>query len=269
MHGYRNLSLIVCLVLSPCTEAHRPIFSEKKANSHEDAVIIADPGVSQVIYREITGKDPQIWLGFDVESGFELFTQIGIPAIDRLKSFRPCMAVVGPGLPRTSASIQRPKATGVESFATDTVEKPRFFHEHFTGTDSWILRSETVTLTEKGRYFVVAYAPDGSTGKLWLSVGKREMFTAGDIALFPEWRRRIRTFHEVQPDALASGFEQLRALAGLNAPAERSDPGATVISIIESEASVSDFKTAVKGTDLYETLQGPGCERVDEAREQR
>ena len=52
-----------------------------------------------------------------------------------------------------------PKDIGAKVFSTKDVEKPRFFHEHFTNTDSWILRSETVRLTKPGRYYLVAYSP--------------------------------------------------------------------------------------------------------------
>jgi hypothetical protein len=89
---------------------------------------------------------------------------------------------------------------GAKVFATKEVEKPRFFHEHFTGTDSWILRSETIRLARPGRYYLVAFSPQGQTGKVWLSVGKRESFSLDDLKEFPAWRRRVREFHEVKQE---------------------------------------------------------------------
>jgi hypothetical protein len=160
-------------------------------------VLIARPDISQVIYREINEQATEVWLAFDVKAGFELFIQIGVPVLERLKGFRPAMSVVGPGLPEGNTPFELPKGTGVRGFATDSVKEPRFFHEHFTGTDSWILRSETVVLPESGRYYLVARVPSGRKGKLWLSVGKKESFGLAEWAKFGQWKKRIRKFHEV------------------------------------------------------------------------
>ncbi len=178
--------------------AHRPIFMGDAATSPETAIQMTNPDISQVVYREITQKSPQIWLTFTVPKDFDLFIQIGVPAIDRLKDFRPAVVVVGPGLPDETKPFKIPKDMGAKVFSTKEVEKPRFFHEHFTNTDSWILRSETVRLTSPGRYYLVAFSPQGQTGKLWLSIGKRESFSLDDFKQFPSWRKRIQEFHEVK-----------------------------------------------------------------------
>jgi hypothetical protein len=160
-------------------------------------VLIAQPHISQVIYREITEQTKQVWLAFDAKAGFELFIQIGVPVLERLKDFRPAMLVVGPGLPEGDFPIELPKSAGAVGFPTDSVEEPRFFHEHFTGTESWILRTETAVLPKSGRYYLVAYVPSGRRGKLWLSIGKKESFGLAEWAKFGEWKKRIREFHEI------------------------------------------------------------------------
>ena len=188
-------SVLLLAVLCSQAQAHRPIFSERAATGPETAVWIAQPSVSQVIYREITDASPQVWLALDAQEGFELFVQIGVPVIPRLKDFRPAMKVVGPA---PSDGDDLPYGIEERHFRTEHVKEPRFFHEHFTGTDSWILRSETVTLPTAGRYYVVAYVPSGQTGKLWLSIGKQEVFGTADLAQFGAWKKKIRTFHEVE-----------------------------------------------------------------------
>jgi len=187
---------VMCFPHAAC--AHRPVFTKDAAKDPETAILLTEPQVSQVVYREITDKAPQIWLGFSVPKDFELYIQIGVPVMDRLKKFRPSMVLVGPGLPKKDAPFKIPKDMGTRILATNEVKKPRFFHEHFTGTDSWILRSETIALSEPGRYYLVAFSPDKQTGKLWLSIGKKESFTAEDWKQFPTWRKLIRAFHEVK-----------------------------------------------------------------------
>lgn len=178
--------------------AHRPIFTADPASSPETAIPITNPDVSQVVYREITQKSPQVWLTFTVPKDFDLFIQIGVPVIDRLKDFRPSMVVIGPGLPEEAKPFPIPQGMGARVFSTKQVEKPRFFHEHFTGTDSWILRSDTIRLANAGRYYLVAFSPEKQTGKLWLAIGKKESFSLDDLKQFPSWQRRVREFHEVE-----------------------------------------------------------------------
>ena len=191
------IAVVFVLILCARTQAHRPIFTEEKGIDAESAVRINKPQVSQVIYRELVDKRPQLWLTFEAEEEFDLFVQLGIPVIDRLKDFRPSFVVLGPDLPDVSLPFAVPEGLGGICFSTAEVEEPRFFHEHFTGTDSWILRSETVPLPSKGRYYVVAYSPENEKGKLWLSVGKKEQFGLLDWLSFGEWKRRIQAFHEV------------------------------------------------------------------------
>ncbi len=196
--GVKLLLCFICVSLPQPAIAHRPIFTDAAATSPETAIQVTEPGISQVVYREITEKTPQVWLAFTAPKDFALFIQIGVPVIDRLKDFRPAMVVIGPGLQGEAAPFKIPENTGTKVFSTQELAKPRFFQEHFTGTDSWILRSETVKLPEPGKYYVVAFSPQKQAGKLWLSIGKKETFRLQDFREFPIWRQRIQEFHEVK-----------------------------------------------------------------------
>ena len=48
------ISIVLPMVLCHAAQAHRPIFSEKAATDPNTAVMISQPAISQVIYREIT-----------------------------------------------------------------------------------------------------------------------------------------------------------------------------------------------------------------------
>jgi hypothetical protein len=190
--------LIVCVSAPRQLLAHHPLFTDDKAASADTAIQVKDPQNSQVVYREITEESPQVWLSFEAPQDFKLFVQIGVPVIDRLKNFRPAILIAGPGLPDKDLPFKLPENTGAKVFLTKDVEKPRFFHEPFTNTDSWILRSETDVLPKAGRYYLVGYSPDKQTGKLWLSVGEKESFSAKDLKDFPTWTKLIQKFHEVK-----------------------------------------------------------------------
>lgn len=193
--NFSNVCIIFILLLGSLSHAHKPIFTSQKGTDPNTAIPIEHPEISQVIYRELSDNTPQLWLAIDANKDFELYLQMGIPVIERLKYFRPAFSVIGPNLPDISLPFSIPKEFGGKAFTT-LDNKPRFFHEHFTQTDSWILRSETVTLPSKGKYYVVAYSPCEVEGKFWLSVGKKEEFTASDWLNFPGWFIKIRNFHE-------------------------------------------------------------------------
>jgi hypothetical protein len=200
----RGVRLVLCVVALqfacgiPSLFAHQPLFTDDKAADPETAIRVKSPDISQVVYREITKETPQIWLSFEAKKDFELFVQIGVPAIDRLKDFRPAMAIVGPGLPENDPPFKLPKNCGLKVLTTKDVEKPEFFHEPFTNTDSWILRSETMKLPADGVYYLVGYSPENRMGKLWLSLGKKESFGLADILKFPSWLKKVQAFHEVK-----------------------------------------------------------------------
>ena len=194
-----NVFMILILLLNSLSHAHKPIFTSQKGTDPNTAVIIKQPNISQVIYRELSDDSPQLWLTFDVTKDFQLFVQIGIPVIERLKYFRPAFAVLGPDLPSISLPFSKPNDVGGKAFTIVDTE-PRFFHEHFTQTDSWILRSENITLPSEGQYYVVVYSPCKIKGKFWLSVGKQEQFTQDDWQNMGDWGKQIRKFHEVDQE---------------------------------------------------------------------
>ena len=81
-------------------------------------------------------------------------------------------------------------------YPTADITDPKFFHEPFSGTDSWMLFEKTVTLSQSGRYYLVGYVPSGQPGKFWVALGKREAFGLNDIANLPQEIARVRAFHE-------------------------------------------------------------------------
>jgi len=195
----RNVLVLGLLLNTTLLYAHKPIFTSQEGTDSNTAVTIEHPNISQVIYRELSDDTPQLWLAFEAVKDFELFVQIGIPVIEQLKYFRPAFAVLGPDLPSISLPFSKPKILGGKAFTTVNIE-PRFFHEHFTQTDSWILRSENITVPSEGQYYVVVYSPCEIKGKFWISVGKQEKFTQDDWQNMEEWGKKIRKFHEVDQE---------------------------------------------------------------------
>jgi hypothetical protein len=183
---------------------HRPLDIFGNHPNPEQALLVGDIDVSQVAYEELTEAEPSLWMKVELSVPATLDLSLGVPVIDRLTSYRPSLAVIGPGLSEvslpSSLRASMSAADGGVVLATQYVSVPEEFHEPFTGTDSWILGKWSVDLPMAGRYYVVAYDPSGEIGKLWVAIGEKEAFSASDIFALPATIRAVRRFHEVGGD---------------------------------------------------------------------
>jgi hypothetical protein len=197
----RILAMFVSVsILFPLSSirAHRPLEDPGNATSASTAVIIKDPDISQVIYHEVKKDSTQLWLTFEAKKDYNLYLSIGVPVIERLKTYRPALALIGPGLPDIKLPFEKPSGLGAAVFYTDSVTIPGFFHEPITGTDSWILLEKHVTLPATGRYYVVAFSPEMEPGKLWVAIGEAERWRFEDMFKLPGISAKVRKFHEVR-----------------------------------------------------------------------
>jgi NADH dehydrogenase [ubiquinone] 1 alpha subcomplex assembly factor 1 len=176
--------------------AHKPTMSDGTAVDAAHAIAFEDIQISRVVYHEVTEQAPRIWITFEVDRPQELFLQIGVPHLERLRAYRPTLLLLGPGLPPVDVPFEHPSGVGGVVLTTRNGEQPRKFYEPFTGTRSWILREEDVRLPRAGRYYVVAFDPDGQPGKLWAATGRQEVWGAGDLLMMPKIISDVRRFHE-------------------------------------------------------------------------
>jgi len=203
--GTSSVSVILLCVASAAVllcgdaSAHRYIPNEGDHSTFENAIAISDINVSQVGYHEVTPALPRLWFSFSATEGQELHVELGVPQIDRLREYRPALAVLGPGLPAIEVPFAIPEGYGGWLFPTDDTGEPEAFHEPFTGTDSWLFPTKDLVLPSAGAYYVVAFVPSEQPGKLWMAVGTAEQFTLKDIFSLLDVIYRVRTFHEVFP----------------------------------------------------------------------
>jgi hypothetical protein len=187
--------------------AHIPIFSSPgNGDTPENAVFIDDPTISHAVYHEMTEEAPQVWVTFDLQAGQEIYVQFGIPVLERLADFRPAVAVLGPGLPEIDLPFDIPDGLGGILFETDEIEEPEYFYEKFTATESWIFGEIVDTAAASGKHYVVAYDPADELGKLWVAVGRREVFEPQDIVALPTLVPQVRSFHEVEDPEMIPCF---------------------------------------------------------------
>jgi hypothetical protein len=187
---------VIGLLVAPAA-AHVPVFSDGLAKGPQTAIQVNDVTISRVVYHEVTDGREQLWITFQGQAGLEVPFRLGVPMIDRLSAYRPALAVLGPGLPPVDLPFAIPEGLGGVVMEAQPDAELEVFHEHFTGTQSWIVGDLDLTLPADGRYYAVAYVPSEQTGKLWVAMGDREVFGADDILGLPATINRVRAFHEV------------------------------------------------------------------------
>jgi hypothetical protein len=193
------MSLLACVQVW----GHRPIEAEQEPDRCERALPIDRPEVSQVYYGALSVERPQVWFRFQGGQDQEIYFGVGVPVIDRLRGYRPRVALIGPGLEAVGSgkgALAFEIPAGLAAEIHSGRGEPRYFHEHFTGTDSWIHIEVTRRLPRSGMYYLVAYTPaDPKPGdKLWLSMGTKERFQLRDLCTFSRWKKKIRGFHELR-----------------------------------------------------------------------
>jgi hypothetical protein len=102
-----------------------------------------------------------------------------------------------PGRTSTGNLVYPPWIVSNGGFIIDTAEvELEFFFERFTATNTWILSSSEQSIEEAGTYFVVAYHPQGTPGKFWVALGKREEFGLADVLGYADTLAFVRNYHE-------------------------------------------------------------------------
>jgi len=190
--------LLICVSFSAF--AHKPASIGGTFPTAHEALKMTDIDVSQVVYSPLSESADQLWLTFEATAGTMLDVSLGLPVLDRLTDYRPNLSVLGPGLPALDLPIDIPPGVGGVVFESAARGEPRQFHEHVTGTESWILIEDAVTLPETGTYYVVAFPPGDQVDKLWVAIGTREQFGLRDLLSFPSIIRDVRAFHEVSDE---------------------------------------------------------------------
>lgn len=185
------------LVFCSGAAAHWLVPDDGSHTSAATAIFLDDVELSQVAYHEVRAESNELWLAFDAPADGDVYWQLGIPRIAGLEDYRPAVVVLGPGLPEVDVPFDVPEGLG--GLAFDTAGLPgEPFNEPFTGTRSWIVRTEDVVLEEPGRHYIVAYHPDGTPGKFWLAVGRREEFGFSDVVSYEDTLEVVRKFHDVE-----------------------------------------------------------------------
>ncbi len=190
------ISLWISVTGTGLIYAHVPFLALDNHPSKERALEIDDIQISKVIYQKISIDSPQSWIQFYGKEGETVYFQLGIPYIDALVNYRPSVALIEPGAEISPEKIVSSPDENVLVFDSKDSVNIDVFHEPFTDTTSWILFEEYVTFTKSGMHFLVSFSPDNQPGKMWVAIGKKEVFGPKDLTRLPSAISEVKSFHE-------------------------------------------------------------------------
>jgi len=203
-------------------------FGHNYLDADDTVTEIPDISVSRAVYTTLdTPKEVDVYT-FEAKKGQEIYLQITIPQLERLKDFTPAFAVFGlEGILWTERDdawqkeyadirllrlsdfnygkekIQNAlKKAHVHSHGNPTILRVTSnggyerFHEHFTGTKYLTRQSISLPAPKPGRYYVLVYSPDNDTGKYVFAPGRKERFGVLDVLGLPATRITVRQFME-------------------------------------------------------------------------
>ena len=212
---------MVCFVLAlgaACwsASAHRAVAIGGAYGGPSSAVQLTDVTLSQVVYGYLPLERPQLWVALDVPEASLVRARLGVPAIDRLRTYRVQWALLGPDLPLSPLPVSIPSGLGATLILSSGVDDASRLHEPVTDTNSWIVGEATLHLPTGGRYYLVAWSATGIDGKAWIAVGEREAFGWRDLMSLRTVIESVRTFHEAGPDPRFVAAAKALFLAGIS-----------------------------------------------------
>ncbi|MDD3680605.1 MAG: hypothetical protein WC194_02280 [Mesotoga sp.] len=173
-------SMIIIFAVS--TFAHIPTFLGPD-DFVNGAYLVRDIDLSQIFYY-ILSEGERIVITFEGSIGMQFHMLFGVPkeneGMESTKDFRP------------ELTVYDPDRNAYESFVLESIE-PEIMYEFFGDTHSYLYVRHDSTLTKDGLYSIEIEATD--PGRVWITFGLKEKFTASQIASIPKWIREIREFH--------------------------------------------------------------------------
>lgn len=195
------LTLLVLLGSLPA-RAHLPLFADASNRRMQSALALPDAKVSRVVYAEAPCGEQELWLSFEARSGDSVLVQLGVPRMDELRTYRPAIELLGPGLPPAEGRSDVAAGLGV-ALIEPLPGGAKPFYEMFSNTNSWILVEQQVSIPADGRYLLRAFDPEQRAARFWVAVGVEERFDMPFDQL-ADALERVKEFH-LPPDDPAFG----------------------------------------------------------------
>jgi hypothetical protein len=163
-------------------DAHKPIQSDGKNQSFENALQIPDHKISWVIYEELEVFQTKFY-SFEALKEDSFYVRIVIPKLAPLEAYKPSLAIAGEGIQIQNIhniNAELPPG-GIVVYDYDGIIPSEEFYEPFGQTTYWERQEIKISIPEDGTYYIMVFDSQGLPGKYSLAVGTIEDFSMTDF----------------------------------------------------------------------------------------
>ena len=197
--------LIFVISVSQTIGAHKPVNVNYPA-TREDPIIITDHQISWAAYTELSKINEVDYYRFEVKEGEEIYANLLIPKIERLKDYDPTIALIGPGLPKDyevnniELKVKENEGVIAKRYESNTLEE---FYEPFTMTRYYVKQTLITKAPVTGNYHLTVFNENNQKGKYVFAIGRKEEWKPAEIAKLPKTWWDVRMFMENEKSTYA------------------------------------------------------------------
>ncbi len=200
-----TMVFIFVVVVSQTIWAHKPVNVNYPA-TREDPIIVNDHQISWAAYTELSTINEVDYYRLEVNEGEEIYANLLIPKIERLKDYDPTIALIGPGLPKDyevnniQLQVKDDEGVIVKRYGSDSLEE---FYEPFTMTRYYVKQTLITKAPVTGSYHLTVFNEDNQKGKYVFAIGRKEVWRPAEIAKLPKTWWDVRIFMEKEKSTYA------------------------------------------------------------------
>ncbi|MBC9783136.1 hypothetical protein H1S01_01270 [Heliobacterium chlorum] len=174
IHGSLMALCIFVLVCTLPAYADEPLFSAQRYTALQKAAPLSLVQ-SQIIYGKLFYAGQTDYFRVQGKKGDLLLFELAIPRRGGLETFRPSVAVIGPGLPMVSLDTSYCVIpNGLGAHIVEPSLREREITDPMTGCDYWLTQVFQFRLPSDADYYLAVFDKEGKPGKYSLQVGVPE-----------------------------------------------------------------------------------------------
>ncbi|HMA60669.1 MAG TPA: hypothetical protein VKN64_10270 [Halanaerobiales bacterium] len=200
-----GITIVFIFSFTLITAAHKPVNVDFPATK-QSPILIEDHQISWAAYTELKKINEVDYYKFEAKADEEIYANLLIPDIERLKDFHPTFALIGPGLPKeyevenVTLDIDEEEGVIVKRYRAETLE---IFFEPFTQTSYYVKQTLTKKAPTDGTYYLAVFDENKEKGKYVFAIGRKEKWKANEIIKLPKTWWDTRMFMEKEKSTYA------------------------------------------------------------------
>lgn len=200
-----GITIVFVFNITFITAAHKPVNVNFPATK-QSPILIKDHQISRAAYTELKAVKEVDYFKFEAKANEEIYANLLIPDLERLKDFDPTIALIGPGLPQdyevknVTLDLAANEGVIIKRYSSKRLET---FFEPFTQTNYFVKQTLTKKAPVDGTYYLAVFDENNKKGKYVFAIGRKEKWEINEIIKLPKIWWDTRMFMEKEKSTYA------------------------------------------------------------------